>query len=375
MRGLLPAAAADLEARVPGVGRYTAGAIASIVFGRAEPMVDGNVLRVLSRQLGIYGNTKTNRFVIDTIWAAADALAKAVAADDELEGIFLSGQVPLSDKPGRWGQALMELGSTVCTPKPNCSVCPITASCRVYGEGMALAEKKAASQAAIDIEDLCSLCEPFGEAVEVEDTGKAVQLTTDEKQSGFKQLSLANFAFKVNGGRASPAAPGNGPPLGVIAEHARKFPLKTAKRAVREGETLVCAVQRPDGTFLIHQRPEKGLLAGLWEFPSCDISDAGNTTAEERLQMAEAYTSTLLIAKGGKAAPKVDHVYALGSVPWLFSHLKLTMHVHLFRARDDASEAAGAKKLPPSRWSNDVESESMGTGMRKCWALVRDAAG
>ena len=376
MRGLLPAAALDLEARVPGVGRYTAGAISSIVFGRAEPMVDGNVLRVLSRQLGIYGNIKTDKSVINTVWAAADALVKVVAANDEPEDEVVAGQDLTSDRPGRWGQALMELGSTVCTPKPNCSLCPITASCRVYSEGLALAEKKTRSPDAVDMEDLCSLCEPFEEAVEGADKEKGAQpaATTVTKQPGPKQLSLADFAFKVNSSRRSPANPTRGPPMEAIADHARKFPLKTAKKAVREEETIVCAIQRPDGSFLIHRRPEKGLLAGLWELPSYLVSQPGDAAAEERLQMAESYASTLLATKAGEGAPDLDHVAALGSVPWLFSHLKLTMHVHFFRTRGDECDAARSKTLPQGRWSDDVESESMGTGMRKCWALVRDAA-
>lgn len=139
MRGLLPAAAADLAAHVPGVGRYTAGAISAIVFGLPEPMVDGNVLRVLSRQLGIYGNAKTDKAVVDTIWAAAGALVKAVAQLDGDEVCAPDESTPPSDRPGRWGQALMELGSTVCTPQPDCSSCPITATCRAYNEVHALA--------------------------------------------------------------------------------------------------------------------------------------------------------------------------------------------------------------------------------------------
>ncbi|PHH91575.1 hypothetical protein CDD83_11111 [Cordyceps sp. RAO-2017] len=169
MRGLLPSAADELAARVPGVGRYTAGAISSIVFGRAEPMVDGNVLRVLSRQLGIHGNIKSDKSVIDIIWAAADALVKTVSQHDEgpeadhnvLERD--SEAVPLSDRPGRWGQALMELGSTVCTPKPDCPSCPITSTCRVYAEGSAMASNKTNDAATVaDMEDLCGLCSPLG---------------------------------------------------------------------------------------------------------------------------------------------------------------------------------------------------------------------
>jgi len=61
-----------------------------------------------------------------------------------------------------------------------------------------------------------------------------------------------------------------------------------------------------------------------------------------------------------------QHVGEIGPVPWLFSHLKLTMHVHFFivKTKDEQS----------GRWAtkDQVEEESMGTGMRKCWSLVKE---
>jgi A/G-specific adenine glycosylase len=119
-RGLLPQTAKELEKEIPGVGRYTAGAISAIAFGNAECMVDGNVLRVLSRQLGIFGDVKSDRQVIDVLWATAQALVEA-AASERSEVDEETGKALPSDVPGRWGQALMELGSTLCTPQPNVS--------------------------------------------------------------------------------------------------------------------------------------------------------------------------------------------------------------------------------------------------------------
>lgn len=102
----------DPEARraIPGVGRYTAGAIGSIAFDLPEPIVDGNVARVLSRQLGIdapLGERKTEQ----ELWSHAEAWAKG-------------------ERPGHLNQALMELGATVCTPQnPRCDACPIKKTC------------------------------------------------------------------------------------------------------------------------------------------------------------------------------------------------------------------------------------------------------
>lgn len=125
---------------MPGVGRYTAGAISAIAFGNADCMVDGNVLRVLSRQLGILGNVKSDKAVIDLLWAAARALVE-VNASEHSEVDKETGKALPSDVPGRWGQALMELGSTICSPQPNVSIqrgrhslCVLTRAICVYSQ-------------------------------------------------------------------------------------------------------------------------------------------------------------------------------------------------------------------------------------------------
>jgi A/G-specific adenine glycosylase len=101
----------DARLSLPGVGRYTAGAIGSIAFDRPEPIVDGNVARVLCRTHRIesaLGVAQTEQ----RLWAEAEALA-------------------VGQRPGDLNQALMELGATVCTPRaPRCDVCPIAAECR-----------------------------------------------------------------------------------------------------------------------------------------------------------------------------------------------------------------------------------------------------
>ncbi|KAK1992043.1 DNA glycosylase [Colletotrichum falcatum] len=418
--GLMPADAAELEARVPGVGRYTAGAISAIVFGRAAPMVDGNVLRVLSRQLGVFGNAKTDKAVVDLLWAAADALVKAVArdghgdddSDDRAGGGEGEGEEtpppPASDRPGRWGQALMELGSTVCTPKPNCGACPVTSTCRAYAEGLLVAAKPKRAAKMEDIENLCSICEPFeeaaaeGAAVSGEDSDAgAPKAAKGSKQAGkgtrsrpvAKQATLSAFfsssssssssskTAKKEGGTAPPGPrAADARTLETVAEHARKFPLKAAKKAVREEEALVCAVRRRgDGRFLIHRRPDKGLLAGMWELPSHTLpAGAAGSTAPSRKRDAQGYVAGLLLGDGGgekpkaRAGPRARHVGDLGGVPWLFSHIKLTMHVHLFEV--DGEEGGCASSHARHRWATaeEVDEESMGTGMRKCWALVRE---
>jgi len=100
---------------LPGIGRYTAGAIASIAFGRAVGLVDGNVARVLAR-----------------LFALEDDMKKAGMRKAEV----LADQLVPSDRPGEWNQALMELGATICTPRtPACDRCPVARECRALAEG------------------------------------------------------------------------------------------------------------------------------------------------------------------------------------------------------------------------------------------------
>ncbi|KAI0879853.1 DNA glycosylase [Annulohypoxylon maeteangense] len=405
MRGLLPGDVEELVEKVPGVGRYTAGAIAAIVFGRPAPMVDGNVLRVLSRVMGVLGDVKTDKGVVDLLWEAAGRLVKAVArdrpGDDDIDMLNEDNGEEPSDRPGRWGQALMELGSTVCTPKPNCSDCPITSSCRAYSEGLQLAAKKGLvsrpteKDTVADIEDACTFCKPFENYADEDDDDQNRKTEISSKQEKSKtrvQATLQSFAFtqtmaasttsaepeelpKQDTVTLSPAA------MDVIANHARKFPVKKIKKAVREEETLVCAVRRNDGRYLVHRRPEKGLLAGLWELPSHVLNNPKTSTAKTRKADAEKYVVNLVDRDQSMGMVRVKYIDDLGSVPWLFSHLKLTMHVHLFELdshgdfNDDLEN--GGRGGAQSRWSKAgvIDDESMGTGMRKCWALAKEASG
>lgn len=102
-------------AKLPGIGPYTAGAIASIAFGIKTHAVDGNVERVVSRLCGIredVGIPSVKRQLI------AEALAL----------------VPV-DRPGDFNQAMMELGARICQPVPRCEHCPVQCACDAYAVG------------------------------------------------------------------------------------------------------------------------------------------------------------------------------------------------------------------------------------------------
>lgn len=99
---------------IPGIGRYTAGAIASVAFGRDAPVLDGNVRRVLSRVSGFRPSGAAD---VERLWCAAAALARGAS-------------------PGDVNQAMMELGARVCTPRsPDCPACPWRRPCRARASG------------------------------------------------------------------------------------------------------------------------------------------------------------------------------------------------------------------------------------------------
>lgn len=112
--GKFPNTAEELRS-LPGIGRYTAAAIASIAFDEPIAVVDGNVERVLQRVSG-------TRLAGEELWRAATHLLDA-------------------KRPGDFNQAMMELGATVCTPRaPSCLMCPIVELCATRGELAATAK-------------------------------------------------------------------------------------------------------------------------------------------------------------------------------------------------------------------------------------------
>ncbi len=103
--------------KVPGVGRYTGSAIASIAFGESVPVVDGNVERVFAR---FAGSEESGKNLNNAAWLWAETALNR-------------------DRPGDWNQALMELGATVCRPKdPGCKSCPLSADCVAFRAGRQL---------------------------------------------------------------------------------------------------------------------------------------------------------------------------------------------------------------------------------------------
>jgi A/G-specific adenine glycosylase len=284
----LPRKALELQ-DFPGIGRYTAGAVSSIAFGEAEPVLDGNVARVLSRQLGLYVDVKDKK-ASDLLWDQADLLIKHVSG---------ALSTDTSAIPGQWNQALMELGSTICTPRPQCTECPLQSTCRVYAEGRAWSGRHQSSTTIPDIEDACTLCD----SLDTEDLVTASKGTkepeipkaTKIRKSNVKQSNTLSSYFAVGTPssnvesedqgdiaedsrrdnskkrKASSSTPASQSETKSISTYCSLFPKKVAKKKAAEEECVVCLVQLcaadGDSRWLIEQRPAKGKLSNIGSSP------------------------------------------------------------------------------------------------------------
>uniref|UniRef100_U3IHV5 Adenine DNA glycosylase n=1 Tax=Anas platyrhynchos platyrhynchos TaxID=8840 RepID=U3IHV5_ANAPP len=266
LAGQMPRTAEELQKLLPGVGRYTAGAIASISYGQATGVVDGNVIRVLCR-LRCIGADPSSPPVIDRLWAMANALVDR-------------------SRPGDFNQALMELGATVCTPKaPLCGECPVKQHCRArlrVEKELALASQKLLGKLppVPDVEDCgvgdCPLCPPAAEPWD-------------------SSLGVTNF------------------------------PRKAAKKQPRVEQTATCVLERRGHRgaleYLIVQRPSSGLLAGLWEFPSVPLAPG-----LQQEQQREVLRDHLQAWTGQPVG--VESLRFMGEVVHVFSHIHQTYVVY-----------------------------------------------
>ena len=210
--GTLPASYEGLL-ELPGIGPYTAGAVASIAYGLPVPAVDGNVLRVFARVLA----------------CEEDVLSPRI----KKEFTRMAAQLMPQDRPGDFNQALMELGATVCLPggAPRCGECPVRSLCRGYELGIA-----------------------------------------------------------------------------------QSLPVKGEKKPrVVQQRTVVVVLA--GNRLLLHKRPDKGLLAGLWELPNWEGALSPAQTAQKLEELG---------AQPGEGTP-------LGEARHIFTHIQWDMTGYLFQ--------------------------------------------
>lgn len=129
---------------LPGIGRYTAGAIASFAYDQAAPILEANTIRLFSRLIGlrdVVTESKSQR----SLWATAESWI-------QLSTLKSKAKVQLS--PGQVNQALMELGSQICMPQaPACGSCPLANVCCAYKKGLQLEIPKAKPKQQFEQED------------------------------------------------------------------------------------------------------------------------------------------------------------------------------------------------------------------------------
>ncbi|KAL9239670.1 hypothetical protein vseg_013972 [Gypsophila vaccaria] len=237
--GKFPRTVASLK-KVPGIGDYTAGAIASIAFNESVPLVDGNVIRVLARLRTISANPKDS-LTVKTFWR-------------------LAGQLVDTCRPGDFNQALMELGATVCTPtSPRCSECPVSAQCHALSQSR-----------------------------------KGGSLVTDY------------------------------PPKVVKAKQRNEF---SAVCVLEITEMLNLVEGPPDANqYLLVKRPDTGLLAGLWEFPSVLLEkEASLAIRRKAIDNFLKKSFNLNVNKNYEVILRDD----VGEYVHIFSHIRLKMFVEV----------------------------------------------
>lgn len=150
-QGKFPSSFQDIL-ELPGVGRYTAGAVCSIAFNQPCPILDGNVIRVLTRVFGVEGNPK-EKHINAALWVLAERLVKQaqaisvrtksrpLSAGASGEGCRKGGspsaaEVQAPHLCSHLNQSLMELGALVCTPRqPSCGLCPLAVLCVARQQG------------------------------------------------------------------------------------------------------------------------------------------------------------------------------------------------------------------------------------------------
>ncbi|KAF9129543.1 hypothetical protein BGW39_004057 [Mortierella sp. 14UC] len=336
--GVLPSDPVLLEKEVPGVGRYTAGAIVSHAYNVPAELVDGNVIRVLSRLRAIGGDVKSPK-VIDLHWRVAKDLLN-------------------QNRPGCFNQALMEMGAVVCTPQnPKCGECPVQSSCRAYAEVIDLKRSRK-------------------EAIGV---SKKREMVDDADRDEDEKCELC-----------LPETEAEGKEQGLVTQ----YPRKAVKKAPREEECAVSILERrttnPEtgltkSTFLLVKRPEKGLLAGMWEFPTVEQDQLQArhkssllSTYKQRSESSREYLVETLGMDWIKSCKDIQR-QDLGSVQHLFSHIRKTYHVEWVLVQEEAKdqelkvEKSPKGTTPEIEWlsTEELAVAAIPTGINKTYQLLQ----
>jgi A/G-specific adenine glycosylase len=230
--------------KLPGIGRYTAAAIASIAFGLDEPALDGNIRRVLSR-----------------VFNLSEPLG---SRQGEVKLWGLAGEHLPPGEAGAYNQALMDLGATICTPKaPGCPHCPLEEICQARN---------------LEIQD--------------------------------------------------------------------QRPVPKQKRKIPH-HTVTAAVFVQGGRVMIAQRPQKGLLGGMWEFPGGKLEPGEDLQTCLRREICEELGVDIQV---GELFGVYQHAY---------THFRVTLHAFLCTLNGSQPQA---KEHEAVRWVSLMELDEFPMG-------------
>ncbi|KAL4539395.1 hypothetical protein Ndes2437B_g02226 [Nannochloris sp. 'desiccata'] len=314
--GHFPQTAQELM-KIPGVGAYTSNAIASIACGEQVAVVDGNVIRVMSRLRQLGGDPRS----------AAMTKLFADVAQQALD----------PERPGDFNQAVMELGATVCVPntQPSCKVCPIRDWCSAYK-----AEK----------EGTCS----------VTDYPTKVQKAEKREES----VAVAVVRILSEGMKLSEKGAGKyllvkRPPGGLLAG-LWEFPLQPV-----EADTSSSRRQEVMDDFLTGVLGEEILAEKL---PTGSVSDVKKDALGETTAAAAAPSASALRVVERKSVGEVVHV---------FSHIRMTMHVEAVTLQGAVPEAVvqpddgNANNAAEVQWlsEEDLGAKGLSSGVKKVFKL------
>ncbi|KAH8998009.1 DNA glycosylase [Lactarius akahatsu] len=332
--GRLPDNAKDMETLIPGVGRYTAGAICSIAFNEQVPVLDGNVSRLISRFLAIHAPPKS-KASLDLLWKGAQAI---------VEGATCAGDV---------NQALIELGSTVCKPlKPDCGSCPLRPWCRARQ----ISEKEEVENG--DIEDLCNVCDPIPVSEGLDAPSVTTYPMKVERKKQREELNVVSVVEWRNDDDRWFLLCRR--PEGGLLAGLHEFPtspeVPTSISPSEESETAMT------------------LLSSLIKSPLDPCSGAEDTAGSTTVRLVK-------IERAGDVLHVFSHIRKTYRVQWVVLEGGGTCPPELAqRSTSAVARKQGSKKSKVSDSSPEIESmwvhfdgveeANIGTGVQKVWSLV-----
>ena len=222
-----------------------------------------------------------------------------------------------------------------------------------------------------DIEDLCNICLPV--PVSDEPT-KAI--SKKPEGSSLKQSKLTFGSKRKSDGAASQTHKDALDP--IIESHVKLMPPKVEKAKIKEEQCAVCIIQEVGQAgdsgptkYLLEQRPSKGLLANMWQFPTLSFGHADPPAPALRAKQAKDFvTAVALIQPPPRAGVrfKVASCKPLGAIQHVFSHLVLNMHIYVFELQHHAKQQLESSTVAtemPRKWceADAVAAANMGTGM------------